>query len=93
MHRADVIAAIKKRGTSMAELSRNAGLSETAVRVSLDRPFLRAEEVVIGFLKLPPKKIWPDRYDAEGNRTVRLGRRATRNRAGNNSDNRRSRGQ
>ena len=93
MHRADVIAAIKKRGSSMAALSRDAGLSETAVRVSLARPFLRAEEVVISFLKLPPNRIWPDRYDAHGVRTVRLGRRATRGRAGNNSDNRRTKGQ
>ena len=77
----------------MAELSRDAGLSETAIRVALSRPFRRAEEVLIAFLKLPPNKIWPDRYDATGTRTVRHGRRATRGRAGNNSGNRRTKGQ
>ena len=59
----------------MAALSREAGLSETAIRVALRRPFRRAEEALIGFLGVPPHHIFPGRYDASGTRLVTRGRK------------------
>lgn len=37
-HPADVIAALRKKGTSMAELSRNSGLNSSTLSNALSRP-------------------------------------------------------
>ncbi|WP_157669915.1 helix-turn-helix transcriptional regulator [Chitinibacter sp. GC72] len=61
-HRADILAALHKKGWSMRALSREAGLSETTLKTALDRPYPKAERIIAAAIGLAPEAIWPQRY-------------------------------
>lgn len=60
-HRADIIAAIKKSGSSLAALSRENGLSSTLAN-ALYRHWPKGEQIIAAKIKTPAKEIWPSRY-------------------------------
>jgi Ner family transcriptional regulator len=66
-HPADVLAALKKRGQSLAGLSVANGYHPTAAGKALKRPWPAMEALIAEALSLAPAQIWPTRYDAEGN--------------------------
>ncbi|ECI5354736.1 helix-turn-helix domain-containing protein [Salmonella enterica] len=61
-HPADVIAAMRKRGTSLAVVSRQAGLASgtLANAIRIRRP--KGERLIAEALGVPPEQIWPSRY-------------------------------
>lgn len=61
-HPADIIAAIKKRGTSLSALSRNAGLRPSTLNNALARRWPKGEKIIADFLNVSPAEIWPSRY-------------------------------
>ena len=61
-HSADIIAALKKHGTSLAALSRKAGLSSSTLANALTRPWPTGELLIAQALDSPPDVIWPERY-------------------------------
>ncbi|PWW06036.1 MULTISPECIES: DNA-binding transcriptional regulator SfsB [Mangrovibacter] len=61
-HPADIIAALRKRGTSMAAESRKAGLSSSTLANALARPWPRGEMLIADALDVNPWEIWPSRY-------------------------------
>ena len=61
-HPADIIAAIKKRGTSLSALSRNAGLRPSTLHNALARRWPKGEKIIADFLNVSPAEIWPSRY-------------------------------
>lgn len=61
-HPADIIAAIKKRGTSLSALSRNAGLRPATLNNALARRWPKGEKIIADFLNVSPTDIWPSRY-------------------------------
>ncbi|UFT94275.1 helix-turn-helix domain-containing protein [Pectobacterium carotovorum] len=66
-HKADIIAALHKKSTSMAALSRSVGLSSSTLANVLTRPWPKGEWLVAGALGVHPAEIWPSRYyDTEG---------------------------
>ena len=65
-HPEDVKAAIRKTGITLTALALAHGLSESAVRQALRRRQPRAQGVIARHLGLPPRAIWPSRYDAQG---------------------------
>lgn len=67
-HKADIVAAIQKKGTSLAALSRNAGLSPSTLANALERPWPKGEFIIATAINIHPAEIWPSRYfDAECN--------------------------
>ncbi|WP_455811502.1 helix-turn-helix domain-containing protein [Pseudomonas graminis] len=62
MHPADIVAAIKKRQTSLAELSRKVGLSSGTLANALKRPWPKGEFIIAAALGMHPSEIWPSRY-------------------------------
>ncbi|EFB7642812.1 transcriptional regulator [Escherichia coli] len=75
-HPADIIAGLRKRGTSLAAVSRKAGLSSSTLANALSRPWARGEKLIADALETSPEIIWPSRYfDDKGNRIVRLMRK------------------
>lgn len=62
-HKADIIAALKKKGTTLAAVSRRAGLSSTTLANTLYRPWPRGEALIAQELELHPSEIWPTRYN------------------------------
>jgi Ner family transcriptional regulator len=61
-HRADVVAALHKKGWSLRELSRQNGLSAGTLKSALDRPYRKAEAIIAAALGMDPQDIWPERY-------------------------------
>lgn len=62
MHRADIIAAIRKRGKSLTQLSIEAGLHPRTLGNVLDRKYPRGEKIIADFIGSTPQEIWPSRY-------------------------------
>lgn len=72
-HPADIIAGLRKRGASLAEVSRRAGLASATLANAMTRSWPRGEKLIADALETSPEIIWPSRYfDAQGNRIVRL---------------------
>lgn len=65
-HRADIIAALRKRGLSLRQLSAREGYRTNAVQLALKRPAPVYEQIIADELGLHPKDIWPSRYDENG---------------------------
>jgi Ner family transcriptional regulator len=61
-HPADVLAALKKRGHSLAALSVAHGYHPTAAGKALKRPWPAMEAVIAQALGVTPQQIWPNRY-------------------------------
>lgn len=81
-HNADIIAALKKRGTSLAALSREVGLSSSTLANALTRPWPKGESIIAQALNTSPERIWPNRYvDKDGNSITRKIRVARANKS------------
>jgi Ner family transcriptional regulator len=61
-HPADVLAALKKRGHSLAGLSTAHGYHATAAGKALKRPWPAMEALIAAAINVPPREIWPSRY-------------------------------
>lgn len=61
-HPADIIAALRKRGTSLAAESRKAGLSSSTLANALTRPWPKGELLIAQAIGVLPQEIWPSRY-------------------------------
>ena len=66
-HSADIIAGLHKRGTTMAAVSRAAGLNSSTLGNTLIRPWPKGEQLIAEALVVPAYEIWPSRYfDEQG---------------------------
>ena len=61
-HKADIIAALHKKGTSLAAESRAAGLSSSTLANALTRPWAKGEKLISKAIGIPVEEIWPSRY-------------------------------
>ncbi len=60
--RHEIMAEIRRRGTTLRAVAVNAGLEKNGCSVALIRPFPAAEVAISAFLKVPLHELWPDRY-------------------------------
>ncbi|HCA7079573.1 TPA: helix-turn-helix domain-containing protein [Citrobacter sedlakii] len=61
-HSADIIVALKKRGTSLSAVSRSSGLASSTLANTLTRRWPKGERLIAEALGVAPEKIWPSRY-------------------------------
>ncbi|CAM7220086.1 helix-turn-helix domain-containing protein [Citrobacter sedlakii] len=61
-HPADIIAGLKKRGTSLSALSSQAGLASSTLANALARRWPKGERLIAEALGIAPEQIWPSRY-------------------------------
>ncbi|HHD2940104.1 MULTISPECIES: helix-turn-helix domain-containing protein [Enterobacteriaceae] len=61
-HRADIVAALHKRGLSLSALSRQHGLASRTLSNAFERHYPRAEQIIADALEITPDIIWPERY-------------------------------
>ncbi|MDM2960797.1 helix-turn-helix domain-containing protein [Citrobacter sp. CK202] len=61
-HRADIKSALEKRGITLRDLSRAAGLYPDSLRNVFTRHWPRAELIIAVALETTPDVIWPSRY-------------------------------
>ncbi len=63
-HTEDIKAAIRKKGTTLAELARHHGYSNPGPFYNaLKVPYPKVERIIARFLDLEPASIWPSRYE------------------------------
>jgi len=67
-HRADIKAALEKRGYSLSRLSRLNGYSRSAVKCALDIHWPKMERLIADTIGVPVQEIWPSRYYPDGSR-------------------------
>ena len=60
--RIDILYALKKKGTTLAELSRQSGLNSRTLNNALDRRYPKGERIIAGAIGVKPETIWPSRY-------------------------------
>ncbi|MFQ2622963.1 helix-turn-helix domain-containing protein [Aeromonas dhakensis] len=61
-HRADILAAIKKKGGTLAQLSRDNGLHERTLYNALERHWPKGEQIIADYIGVATHTIWPERY-------------------------------
>ncbi|MGG7448649.1 DNA-binding transcriptional regulator SfsB [Kosakonia oryzendophytica] len=61
-HQADIIAGLRKKGTSLAAESRKNGLSSSTLANALTRSWPKGEWIIAQALDTDPWVIWPSRY-------------------------------
>jgi|SRR5947209_15045559 len=79
-HRADVVAALHKRGTSLAKLAGKAGLSASALRQALTNPRTPSNRIIADFLGKKLHELWPQWFDDSGKKLISGGNVSRRNR-------------
>ena len=65
-HRADIIAAVRKSGTNLQQLSRKHGYGRTTLTNALYGPCPKYERLIAEHLGTTAQAIWPSRYHADG---------------------------
>lgn len=66
-HKADIIAAVHRRGTTLRQLAMDNGYSyQSTAAQAFHRPYPKLERIIAEFLGIPPQQIWPSRYHADG---------------------------
>lgn len=61
-HPADIIAGLRKKRTTLAAVSRQAGLGSSTLANALARPWAKGEMLIAQALGVPASSIWPSRY-------------------------------
>ena len=61
-HPADIVAAVKKKGSSMVALSEGSGMAKSTLSNVMYRPWPKGERIVSEFIGVPMCVIWPSRY-------------------------------
>ncbi|EBU8551935.1 transcriptional regulator [Salmonella enterica subsp. enterica serovar Telelkebir] len=61
-HAEDIKAAVRKRGLTMSQLSRDSGLAGDSLRKTLCMHWPKGERIISSFIGVEPAAIWPSRY-------------------------------
>lgn len=69
-HPADIIAALRKKGTTLAALSRESGLCSSTLSNALSRPWPKGELLIAQAIGVTPSEIWPQRYFDQSGRPI-----------------------
>lgn len=64
-HPADIIAGLRKKGTSLAAVSRESGLASSTLANALTRRWPKGERLIAEALGTQPDAIWPSRYQRD----------------------------
>lgn len=66
-HRADILAAVRKRGSTLAEIARGVGLARQTMYWAMSTaPRLRANKAIAEFLGVSLHELWPQWFDEDG---------------------------
>lgn len=57
---------LRVRGSSAADLARQLGITDRAIRATKTRPYPRIERAIAGALGVLPAQLWPERWNADG---------------------------
>ncbi|MFQ5510120.1 MAG: helix-turn-helix domain-containing protein [Leptospirillia bacterium] len=77
-HPADIVAALRKVGTSLRKLSIANGYAPHTVKAALNKPYPNGERIIADALGVHPMEIWPSRYTDEGKPIRKTAHKITR---------------
>ena len=60
------MAAVRRRGSTLAKIAANIGLKRQTMYWAFIRPNLRANSAIADFLDVPVHELWPQWFDADG---------------------------
>ena len=69
-HCADIVAALRKKGWSLRQLSLHHGYVEGTLKGALQRPWPKGEQIIADAIGVQPDAIWPSRYSNPRRRGV-----------------------
>lgn len=78
-HREDIKAAIRKRGSTLADISTQAGLGRKSASYALVVPMPTANRAIAAFLGRTVHDLWPNWYDQSGERIIKAPIKRSRN--------------
>ena len=78
-HPEDIKAAVRKRGKTLTQLAREAGLTESACREALIRPMPAGNRAIANFLGCTVHDLWPLWFEEDGRRRKAKTRKEQRN--------------
>ena len=67
-HAADIVAAVRKKGSSLVAISSELGLTRSAASRALLLPHTRVNVAIAAVIGVRPHVIWPQWFDADGRR-------------------------
>lgn len=70
LHRADVVAALHKKGSSLAELERANELADGTLRAALTYPRTPSNTIIATFLGKTLHELWPAWFNSKGQLTA-----------------------
>ena len=79
-HKADIKAALQKRGITLTHLAKKHGYAH--IQKVLTGPWWAAEQIVAQALGMRPETIWPSRYTLPRDRSIGMTRRLSVGKAG-----------
>jgi len=65
-HKADIVAALHKRGLTLRKLSVAQGFAPTSLSAVLHKQVPSWQKLIAEILDVSPLEIWPSRYDVDG---------------------------
>ncbi len=71
-HKADIKAALEKKGLNMAYLSRLHGLNKITISKALQYPYIKAERIIAEAIGVSAETIWPSRYQVRATRKAQF---------------------
>jgi len=80
-HRADIIAAVRRKGSNLSRLGEEIGLSRKSMSWALGKRHPRANLAIAAFIGVPPHEIWPLFYLPASAGALNLNKKATSCRA------------
>lgn len=81
---------LRGRGSSLAQISRELGISRAAPINTLKDPYPKIEAVIAAKIGVKPQAIWPERYGPDGKSNRSRGRTGPRKSINKDSTRRRS---
>jgi Ner family transcriptional regulator len=65
-HPADIVAAVRKRGSNLRRLSIANGKAESTLRTALLKPRTPSNRIIAAFIGVPMHELWPRWFDKAG---------------------------
>lgn len=65
-HHADIVAAVRKRGSNLRQLSIANGKAESTLRAALLKPRTPSNQIIAAFIGVPMHELWPQWFDRAG---------------------------
>ena len=62
----DIIAEVRRRGTTLRQLALKYDLPAHACQHAVHWPYFEGEQVIAAFIDVPAPELWPERYNADG---------------------------